>query len=89
MAIKDHCPFTGAITDQFLRILQETLCASTIISYYIYGHISVQGLIMVSMDVTWSLVKIFFKNLWKNNTSFSKKKNMIYTEGFIAYSSFD
>ena len=23
-----HCPFTGAITDQFLCILQETLCAS-------------------------------------------------------------
>lgn len=56
-----HCPFTGAITDQFLRILQETLCASTIISYYIYGHISVQGFIIVSMDVTWSLVKFSLK----------------------------
>lgn len=46
-----HSPLTGAITDHFLRILQETLCASTIISYYIYGHVSIQGFIMVSMDV--------------------------------------
>lgn len=78
---------TGAITDHFLRILQETLCASTTISYYIYGHVSIQGFIMVSMDVTWSQLVKFSLKIYGKAIPVLVKKNMIYTEGFIA--SFD